>query len=240
MAAIRKGTWGNYRVWWLLGSRAVGYLSLLVPPILRLFGEGDDLQLPQYYDYQLKGKYFLIRKALRLGAAIGSFDTFDISTDEQTAEEKESTKVVYPRNTGSLTFDNIFTKQPGFYYTYKPSSKYRSKLILFNSTNYSRFYINSDSFVADSNPTDEVGTETIDVNVKPNVAGIKNKVEWSYWDPIATLRLDELNHYYFNSNGTTQTITQPLLYTGQPEPVPPANNNKLFWRQPDSWCLSKQ
>ena len=58
--------------YWIAAGR-VGYLTLLIPPILRLFGEGDSLQLPQYYDYQLKGKYFLDEKgSLITGLVFGS------------------------------------------------------------------------------------------------------------------------------------------------------------------------
>jgi hypothetical protein len=209
--------------YWIAAGR-VGYLTLLIPPILRLFGEGDSLQLPQYYDYQLKGKYFLDERGIHsfTGLVFGSFDTFDIVAEEQTEEEKQKTieEGLDPRNTGSLSFNNdVYSNSQGFYYTYRPSSKYKNRLVLFNVINYSRFYIQSDSSIADNNPANQVGTNLINVNVNPNIAGLKNVIEWKTIKDFSELRFDmELNHYYYKSAGTTQTITQPLVYTGQPEP----------------------
>ncbi len=47
--------------YWIASGR-VSYLTSIVGPLLRAIDGDSNFQLPQYYDYQLKGKLFLDEK----------------------------------------------------------------------------------------------------------------------------------------------------------------------------------
>lgn len=198
--------------YWIAAGR-VGYLTLLIPPIYELL-TGDDIgRLPEYYDYQLKGKAFLDEKghhSLTL-LLFGSYDTFKFSNDEISQDDQEAIEKGADPLLTKFRFNNdVLSNNQGIYYTYEPSSKLKNTLILFNTLNDSRFYI-----ATIDNPG---GDLEIDVNANPNIFGIKDRNLFSYWNDIAQLRTTlEYNLWYFKSSGVSQVLKEPAAFAGNPE-----------------------
>jgi len=202
--------------YWITSGR-IGYLSLFVPPIYKLITGKTIDRLPQYYDYQLKGKFFLDEKGHHAFSllAFGSYDTLkfvrDLS-DEEKAEYKS--KGGDPILASFNLSNDISAHSQGLYYDYIPSSKFSNRTILFNSFTYSYFY-------ASFPDTSSFGP--VDLKVYPNILGLKDKTKWE-WAPYATLRTAlEYNFFYFKSVGQTQQqVSSPS--GGMPD----YGNNTLF------------
>ncbi|HRP68209.1 MAG TPA: TonB-dependent receptor plug domain-containing protein [Turneriella sp.] len=183
--------------YWISSGR-IGYLSLFVPPIYKLITGKSLDRLPQYYDYQLKGKVFLDTKgrhALSL-LAFGSYDTLkfvrNLSEEEKAKRKAEGDD---PFLAGFNLSNDITSHSQGLYYDYIPSAQISNRLILFNSFTYSYFYANF---------TDTRTIGPIDLKIYPSILGIKDKTKWE-WASFATLRTAlEYNLYYFKSMGQTQ------------------------------------
>ncbi|AFM13226.1 TonB-dependent receptor [Turneriella parva] len=196
--------------YWITSGR-IGYLTLLVPPIYKLITGNTIDRLPEYYDYQLKGKVFLDDSGKHALTALvfGSYDTLKF-TRNLTAEEKAKRREEGqdPILSNFNISNDVSSHSQGVYYEYLPSSKLQNKLIAYNSYTYSYFY-------ADLGSTSTIGAT--DVKIYPNIFGIKDKVKFD-WADYATLRLAaEYNLFYFKSNGQTQQQTGATATTGQPD-----------------------
>jgi hypothetical protein len=196
--------------YWITSGR-IGYLTLLVPPIYKLITGNTIDRLPEYYDYQLKGKVFLddAGKHALTALVFGSYDTLkftrNLSAEEKAKRREEGQDPILSNFNIS---NDVSSHSQGLYYEYLPSSKLQNKLIAYNSYTYSYFY-------ADLGSTSTIGAT--DVRIYPNIFGIKDKVKFD-WADYATLRLAaEYNLFYFKSNGQTQQQTGASATTGQPD-----------------------
>ncbi len=196
--------------YWITSGR-IGYLTLLVPPIYKLITGNTIDRLPQYYDYQLKGKVFLDDSGKHALTALffGSYDTLKFVrnlTDAEKAKRKEEGQD--PILSNFNISNDVSSHSQGLYYEYLPSTKLTNKLIAYNSYTYSYFY-------ADLGSTSTIGAT--DVKIYPNIFGLKDKMKLD-WADFATLRLAaEYNLYYFKSAGQTQQQTGASASTGQPD-----------------------
>lgn len=196
--------------YWVASGR-VGYLSLFVPPIYKLVTGNTIAQLPQYYDYQLKGKVFLDNNGRHALTALffGSYDTLAFNRSLSDEEKKKRREEGQDPATGSFNLNNdVSSHSQGLYYDYLPSAKFSNRLILFNSYTYSYFFA-------------DLGTQSaikpFDLTVHPNILGLKDKIKFD-WADFATLRLAaEYNLFYFLSKGQTQQLTGTPATTGQPD-----------------------
>lgn len=201
--------------YWIASGR-VGYLSLLVPPIYKLITGKTLTQLPEYYDYQLKGKTFLDNQGKHSLTVLlfGSYDTLKFVRNLSDEEKKKAIEEGQdPLTSGFEISNDISSHSQGVYYEFKSSDKFNNRLILFNSLTYSKFFIDLNSVPPGGNA---IGT--INVLSKPNIAGIKEKVRLDWWEDYAQLRAAlEYNLFYFSAFGQTQQQKNPNLGTGQPD-----------------------
>lgn len=210
--ASSKDGHGGY---WITSGR-IGYLTLIVPYIVELITGDPPPKLPQYYDYQLKGKINLDSKGHHGLTALffGSYDTFKVTTKEPTDKEKEELKEegVDPLFLVPLKFNNrIFNNSVGLYYDYNPSKRLSNRLMTYGTFSRSIFYI-------DQPRLQSASSLTINVNSEPNVAGLKDRFRWEWWEEIAEIRTAfEYEIYFFRSSGQSQALVTPLLSTGQPD-----------------------
>jgi hypothetical protein len=207
--------------YWITAGR-IGYLTLLVPPIYKLITGKTIDRLPEYYDYQLKGKLFTDEAGKHSLTALffGSYDTLKF-TRNLTPEEKEKRRQEGddPALASFNISNDVSSHSQGLYYEYIPSSKLTNRLIAYNSYTYSYFY-------ADLGSNATIGAT--DLKVYPNIFGLKDKLRVD-WADYATLRLAaEYNLFYFKSQGQTQQLTQALPSTGQPD----LGNSSLFQTVP--------
>ncbi|MCS6984714.1 MAG: TonB-dependent receptor plug domain-containing protein [Leptospiraceae bacterium] len=208
--------------YWIVSGR-LGYLSLVVPVILRVVTGQREFQLPEYYDYQLKGKWFFDEQGKHAITLLffGSYDTFRFIRENLSPEEKQKRIEEGADPLGSeFRFQNrISSHSQGIYYTYRPSSKLENKLIAYNSLNYSLFYID----ILDKPPGLD---NSYDVSIEPHVFGLKDKILVN-WSDFGQLRSAvEYNLFYFRASGYTQTLRTGLVSRGQPD----IGNPNLFQR----------
>ncbi|GAB4428211.1 MAG: TonB-dependent receptor plug domain-containing protein [Turneriella sp.] len=207
--------------YWITAGR-IGYLTLLVPPIYKLITGKTIDRLPEYYDYQLKGKIFTDDAGKHSLTALffGSYDTLkftrNLSPEEKEQRRQEGDDPVL----ANFNINNdVSSHSQGLYYDYIPSSKMTNRLIAYNSYTYSYFR-------ADLGADATIGAT--DLKVYPNIFGIKDKLRLD-WSENATLRLAaEYNLFYFKSVGQTQQATGVLPSTGQPD----LGNSALFQTVP--------
>ena len=205
--------------YWIASGR-ISYLTLTLSPILKAISkdDNDEFQLPQYYDYQLKGKYFLDQKT---NHSIGLlfFGFYDITKFIRTKpKESDIQNAIRSRedplfaNSSSNLNNSIFSNNIGLYYRFFPSTKIDTQVSAFIALNRSKFFANIDAL-------EDYGLnpKTLDINIKPNVYGLKNSIEFLWFKEIAFLRFGlESLFYDFRSNGVTQAITN-YSSTGPPD-----------------------
>jgi len=207
--------------YWITAGR-IGYLTLLVPPIYKLITGKTIDRLPEYYDYQLKGKLFTDDAGKHSLTALffGSYDTLKFTrnlTEEEKAKRREEGGD--PLLANFNISNDVSSHSQGLYYDYIPSAKLSNRLIAYNSYTYSYFY-------ADLGPNATIGAT--DLKVYPNIFGLKDKFRID-WADYATLRVAaEYNLFYFKSIGQTQQQTGVLPSTGQPD----LGNSSLFQTVP--------
>lgn len=196
--------------YWIASGR-IGYLTLLVPPIYKLITGRTIDRLPEYYDYQLKGKIFTDDAGKHSLTALffGSYDTLKFArnlSDEEKAQKRAEGSD--PALSNFNISNDVSSHSQGLYYEYIPSAKMSNKLIAFNSFTYSYFY-------ADLGSTSNIGAT--DLQVYPNILGLKDKFKLE-WADFATLRAAvEYNLFYFKSSGQTQQLTRATGNSGQPD-----------------------
>ena len=213
--------------YWIASARA-GYITLTISPILKYIFKNDNFQLPQYYDWQVKGKIFLDKKNQHSFTFLyfGFYDTFKIfNKSDKTAEEKK--RDGDDPLGGSFTLsNNVLSNNIGLYYNFDLSERFNNRVIIFNTFNDSVFYAKVD--LSANNLPDRIN----DISIRPNVIGIKDKLSWEWLKNYATLRTGfDVNYYYFKSQGTTSQLKTRLVSSGQPD----FGNNNLFEQVPVSF-----
>ncbi|MDH5718342.1 MAG: TonB-dependent receptor [Spirochaetia bacterium] len=192
--------------YWIAAAR-ISYLTLLVPPISKFFSDEGITQLPEYYDYQLKGKLFADERGKHSFSALffGSYDTF-VFTQELNEEEKkeareEGSDPLLDNSEGNTT---THSHSQSIRYMYRPSEKYYNKTILFNIYNHSIFKIKAQGVI------DAGLNRTQDIESDPSIAGIINKNSYKYFNSIFELETSlAYRLYYFQSKGETVVLTRP-------------------------------
>lgn len=112
---------------YIIASGRMGYLDLIVLPLVQLMtGERIGI-VPKYWDYQFKAKYqFTDSHSLTL-FAMGSKDYFKL-VDEDAINQGND-----PLLTGLRVKTDQQTHGQGLYYTYQPSDQFRNRITLYSS-----------------------------------------------------------------------------------------------------------
>ena len=216
---IQKGYW--------ISSGRIGYLTVLIPPIYKLITGKSLVQLPEYYDYQLKGKYNFGESGVHSITAlfIGSYDTWKLVTKRTQEEIDANVQDGSDPLLGNVNFRNrIFSNSQGLYYTYLPGDKFKNVFTLYNALNDSVFFI-------DGSSVESKGLEdrTLDVTVRPNISGLRNNARLDLLKDMLTIEGSvEYNMYWFWGSGQTQRLTRPNVGQGNPD----FGNSSLFVKTP--------
>jgi TonB-dependent Receptor Plug Domain len=191
---LLKATWpgGENRPegYWISAGR-VGYLPLIIPPIYKAITGDTFIALPQYYDYQLKGKIALDQKgehSLTL-LALGSYDVVEVLRRANSGESylPSDLKFIRPGAAWELSSHSL-----ALYYDYEPSRKMKNHLLVFNT-----LVSDQGSFKSSTTGESEY-TKT-----QPNLAGIKNNLSFIWLEGSARLNLGiEYSLYYLASAGS--------------------------------------
>ena len=207
------------RGYWIISGR-VSYLTTTLSPIINALSsdDNDEFQLPQYYDYQVKGKYFLDRRGYHSISLLffGFYDTFKFIRSEPEESDIqdaiESGEDPLFASSPSDINNTIFSNNIGFYYRFSPSVRINNLSVAFAALNQSKFFADIEA-LADFG----LNPKTLDINIRPDIYGLKNLTEIAWLEETGFLKFGlEYRLYSFRSNGVTQTLTDPTI-TGPPD-----------------------
>lgn len=184
-----SGSAGAPEGYWIASGR-VGYLPLVVPTVYQWISGDSLFALPQYYDYQVKGKIVLDDQqehSLTL-LAIGSYDTVKVL---RSPNQNERTSIPEISFLAAGTARDISAHSVGIYYDYEPSRRLKNHLLLY------------DTFVRDAGSYNAIYSRTPENNTSyPNLAGVKNTLSLAWLGDAAKLNFGtEYALYYFAAAG---------------------------------------
>ena len=174
--------------YWVLSGRR-SHFELIIPLLI------DQAQVPKYYDYQAKGKYFLHTDHSLTLFFFGGADRFLFLDTEEQKKQREA-------DGNDPLFNGIqFESKSQFHnqsltYKYQPSQYLENKFIFYSALNNTLFFID--------NPSQAQFNLRLNVSSKPNILGVKNKFKFEYWRDLSEIRLGaSASLYKFRSNGRT-------------------------------------
>ncbi|HOO73111.1 MAG TPA: TonB-dependent receptor [Spirochaetota bacterium] len=197
-------------------SGRYGYLTLFIPLFYELI-VGEKLNVvPEYWDYQVKAKYYFdSRNSLTL-LAFGSRDYLRLVNDEKGDSTVDPLLEDFQIRTDTMSFTQ------GLTYTYRPGKKFSNDLIAYASLNEGEFYTNIDSDQAAS------WTKGYNNKGKPYIYGLKDLVRIKWLDNNAELRMGaDVTLYNFTYKGY---IFLPDQYRGYG--IPDFANENEFTLKP--------
>ncbi len=126
---------GNSRGYWI-GAARYGYLTAILGPLLES-ATGDQAGLPEYYDYQLKGKIFLDKYRSLTTLFLGYGDAMERSvvSDADTRKKALEEGTTDPFLLDLETSLKVQTHIQSLWYTYRPSDIFSHTLKVFSSLN---------------------------------------------------------------------------------------------------------
>ncbi len=177
---------------YLIVSGRYGYLSLLVPTMYYLI-TGDKLEsVPDYWDYQVKGKYYLNSRNSITVLFMGSKDYF-VFTEEGELEPSDD-----PLLKGFQFKTDKMAHGQGLYYTWQPNERISNRLVAYASLTRSYTYLNL--------PSTEAAAVWKDINITslPYVFGLKDRMKVQVVEKILEFRGGpEYTVYHFVARGKT-------------------------------------
>jgi hypothetical protein len=190
--------------YWIASAR-IGYLPLVIPPIYKAITGESLFALPQYYDYQFKGKIVLddARRHTLTLLSIGSYDTVKVLRDPTEAESSLVPEINFLTAGAGR---QISAHSVGLYYDYEPSAKFKNHLLIYNS------------LVADfASYTSSITNAPVAVTNYPNLAGLKNVSTLHWLSNRAHLKIGlEYSLYYFSTAGSNTRTTASNFTAGTP------------------------
>jgi hypothetical protein len=185
---------------YVIAAGRYGYLSLFIPPIYKLITGEKLSSVPEYYDYQFKGKYFFDSSNSVTILFMGTKDFINFIQDKKTPDEVDPLLEKWQLE-NDLTSNSV-----GFYYDYQPSSKFKNTILAYGSFNDSYLYLNIDNNSAAS------WVKGLNVTSKTYTYGLKEKVKWEWWRDTAEVRASvETVLYDFTVDGYTLVPLKPPL-----------------------------
>lgn len=183
---------------YFIASGRTGYYDLVVAPLVKLI-TGDPLPaVPEYWDYQVKMKYFFTPANSVTLFLMGSRDYLKFLNSDNNRREGAD-----PLASDAQFGTDVTSHSQGIYYDYQPSKKFQNRLLAFSSIikihNYATF------------PNGEVNPALKDININsiPYNFGIKEKFVIDVFEKIWQIRVGvEYNLYYFIASGKTFVINQ--------------------------------
>ena len=177
---------------YFIGSGRYGYLSLFIPTFYKLTTGDTISQVPEYYDYQAKGKYIFNNRHSVSFLFMGSRDYFNYSAPDESLNEGAD-----PLMLGASMKYDTRSNSMGFYYNYTPSRTFTNTLMTYGAMNESYQYFN----IVNSSAA---WAHDINITSKPYIFGVKNKTRFEWWKDHAETRIGlEAAYYYFQTAGKT-------------------------------------
>jgi len=177
---------------YLIASGRIGYLSLFIPLFYKYAMDETLEEVPEYWDYQFKGKYFINSRNSFTILAIGSADYFKFLVDEDDLEPEEGDDPLFTDL--DFKYRQVFHNQ-GIYYTFD-SGKFRNRVMAYSSWSDYYAYVDAGSALA----ADWLKDYTIDV--VPHIFGLKDSFAFLWPEGFGEMKgAIEVTWYHFKAQG---------------------------------------
>ncbi len=179
-----------------IASGRIGYLSVFIPPIYEAITGKRPAFVPEYWDYQLKTKYFFNSRNSITLLLMGSADY--LKFDDSNANWVDPENGDDPLLAGIQMTVNWKSHSQGLYYTWQPNDRIINRVIAYAALIQYYTYMNL--------PSEGVADWMRDLNIdsRPYIFGIKDrfKVE-PVKDHLQFTGGAEYTFYYFTAKGKT-------------------------------------
>lgn len=177
---------------YMIASARVGYLSLFVPLFYEYVLDKKIDQIPDYWDYQFKAKYFVNDSNSFTVLAFGSKDEMKF-----VAKDKYLDDGADPYWMNATWKQNQQSHNMGVYYTFKPKESFSNTVLAYGAM--TDFYRWLELPAATASWAKDVGTTS-----KPYIFGVKDKLKVEWWKSHGEFRGGvEYNYYSFKTSGVT-------------------------------------
>jgi len=190
--------------YWIASGR-YSYFSLFLPTIAKM-ATGNTLELvPEYFDYQLKGKLFLNKNNSIKLLMFGFKDFFKIADNSLPEDQKEAVEngqdpLVFGAEFEMATFHHSY----GLYYTYKPSDKFKNEILTYASLTKYHFFAS----LPKSAWLEEIYTDTT-----PDTYGVKENLFFEWLEDHAKLFLTADFTFYNFGLDSKSIMPKKNIYT---------------------------
>ncbi|MDH5718168.1 MAG: TonB-dependent receptor [Spirochaetia bacterium] len=181
---------------WAAAGR-IGYLSVLLPPIIKMVTGDDYSSIPDYYDYQTKVKYEFNHNHAITFLFFGAQDKWNIVSELNDEEKNKALEEgIDPFLLDLQTLQNFSFHTQSVKYSYIRHVKFENHLLLFLTFNKNERTMNVDNTNAVS------WLKDWKITSNPNIYGIKNDTILRWMDKHFTLKTGvEINIYDFSASG---------------------------------------
>ncbi len=192
---------------YFIASGRIGYLSLFVPIFYKLVMDETLESVPEYWDYQFKGKYFLNSRNSFTILAIGSADYFRVLVDEDDLKPEDGADPLFADL--EFKYSQSFHNQ-GIYYTFD-TGKFRNRVMAYSSWSDYYAYVDARSELA----ADWLKDYTIDV--VPHIFGLKDSFTFLWPGGFGELKgALEATWYNFKAKGKYLVVDDVVIDPGDP------------------------
>ena len=175
---------------YIIASGRIGYLSLFIPLFYEYVLDQKLDQVPEYWDYQFKAKYFLNNSNSLTFLAFGSKDEMKLILKDEYLDPRDD-----PYWVNATWKQNQQSHNAGVYYTFKPKESFSNTLLAYGAM--TDFYRWMELPAATAEWAKDIGTTS-----KPYIFGVKDKLKFEWWKSHGDLRAGiELNYYRFKTDG---------------------------------------
>lgn len=177
---------------YLIVSGRYGYYSLVIPLFYKII-TGDTLNsVPEYYDYQVKGRYYFNSRVWLTVMAIGNRDYWKILNVDSNDDSFDPLTKNFDFETDTLV------NAQALYLNYQPGERLAMKFMVYSTLNENYLYLSLDETDNDV----ASWAKNFYVSSRPYIFGLKEKARFEWLKDHSELRAGaELNYYYFYQKG---------------------------------------
>ena len=207
---------------YMIVSGRIGYLSVFVPLFYKYVMNQDLDMVPEYWDYQFKGKYIINSSNSLSILAFGSRDEMKLVLKKKYMDPGDDPYML----NASFNF-NQESHNAGIYYTFKPKESFSNTLLAYAAM--TSFYMWQELPASTADWAHDIGTTS-----KPYIFGVKEKLKIEWWKSHGELRAGgELNYYLFKTKGDTLIPKKNIvdLNAGDPDSFEKVSLGKTYKNQ---------
>ena len=164
----REGAFQN--VGYAIATGRIGYLSVFIPLIYELFTGDRPAFVPEYWDYQLKMKYYFTSSNSVTLLMMGSRDY--LKFDESDADIVDENEGDDPLLVGLKAQVDWSSHSQGLYYTYQPNERFMNRIMAYGAMiKYYTYFTLVNNSAAD-------WAKDFNVDSRPYIFGIRDRFKF--------------------------------------------------------------